>query len=108
EAAIANGDVSADLAENYTFDGKQYCVPLNVVYWVMYYNKQVFADNGVEVPTTWDEFQQVAQTLVDNGVVPLHQMNIIFEFVWFQAILAGLDPDAYNGLSDGSVDYTDP
>src|SRR5690625_5735845 len=35
-------------------------------------------------------------------------MNILVEFVWFQAILAGLDPDAYDGLSDGSVSYTDP
>ncbi|WP_154795163.1 ABC transporter substrate-binding protein [Occultella kanbiaonis] len=108
DAAIANGDVTEELAENYTYDGEQYCVPLNVVYWVMYYNKAVFEENGVEVPTTWDEFMDVGQTLVDNGVVPLHQMNIIFEFVWFQAILAGLDPDAYNGLSDGSVSYTDP
>lgn len=108
DEAIANGYVTEELAENYTYDGKQYCVPLNVAYWVMYYNKDVFAENGVQVPTTWEEFTQVADTLVANGVTPLHQMNIIFEFVWFQAILAGLDPEAYNGLSDGSVSYTDP
>lgn len=108
KAAIDAGNVSADLAENYTYDGKQYCVPLNVVYWVMYYNKKTFADNGLEVPTTWAEFTAAADKLVAAGVTPLHQMNIIFEFVWFQAILAGLDPDAYNGLSDGSVKYTDP
>lgn len=106
--AEANGDVPEGLIENYTYDGKQYCVPLNVVYWVMYYNKQVYADNGLEVPTTWDELMSNAQTLVDNGVVPFHQMNIIFEFVWFQTVVAGSDPDAYVGLQDGSVSYTDP
>ena len=74
------------LIDNYTYDGKQYCVPLNVVYWVMYYNKQVYADNGLEVPTTWDDLMSNAQTLVDNGVVPFHQMNFIFEFVWFQTL----------------------
>lgn len=105
--AEANGDVPEGLIDNYTYDGKQYCVPLNVVYWVMYYNKQVYADNGLEVPTTWDELMSNAQTLVDNGVVPFHQMNFIFEFVWFQTLLAGSDPDAYVGLQDGSVKYTD-
>src|SRR5690625_4543103 len=107
EQAIANGDVTEELAENYTFDGRQYCVPFNVVYWVMYYNKHVFEEHGLGVPATWDEFIEVADTLVANGVTPLHQMNMIFEFVWFQAILAGLNPDAYNGLSDGSINYTD-
>lgn len=106
--AIANGDVPEGLAADYTFDGRQYCVPLNNVYWVMYYNKQVFADNGIEVPQTWDDLMTAAQTLVDAGTAPFHQMNIIFEFVWFQAILAGLDPDAYRGLADGSTSYTDP
>ncbi|WP_420114322.1 ABC transporter substrate-binding protein [Pseudactinotalea sp.] len=106
--AEANGDVPEGLIENYTYDGKQYCVPLNVVYWVMYYNKQVYADNGLEVPATWDELMSNAQTLVDNGVVPFHQMNFIFEFVWFQTVVAGSDPDAYVGLQDGSVSYTDP
>ena len=108
DQAIADGYVSEDLAANYTYDGKQYCVPLNVVYWVIYYNQAVFDEHGLDVPSTWEEFTAVADTLVDAGVVPLHQMNIIFEFVWFQAILAGMDPEAYDGLSDGSVSYTDP
>ena len=108
DEAIANGYVTEELAENYTYDGAQYCVPMNVAYWVMYYNTQVFEDNNLEVPTTWEEFIDVADTLVANDVTPLHQMNIIFEFVWFQALLAGMDPDAYNGLADGSVSYTDP
>lgn len=106
--AAANGDVPEGLIENYTYEDKQYCVPLNVVYWVMYYNKDVYAEHGLEVPTTWDGLLENAQTLVDAGVVPFHQMNFIFEFVWFQTLLAGSDPDAYVGLQDGSVAYTDP
>lgn len=108
EQAIANGDVDEGLANDYTYDGEQYCVPLNQVYWVMYYNKAVYAEHGLEVPTTWDELMSNAQTLVDAGVVPFHQMNIIFEFVWFQTLLLGLDPAAYDGLADGSTSYTDP
>ena len=36
-----------------------------------YYNKQIFADNGVEVPTTLDEFATLLGTLREAGVEPL-------------------------------------
>ncbi|MFC4554149.1 ABC transporter substrate-binding protein [Georgenia faecalis] len=106
--AEANGDVPEGLIDNYTIDGKQYCVPLNVVYWTMYYNKNIFDEHGLEVPTTWEELETVADTLVENDVVPFHQMNIIFEFVWFQALLAGHSPETYEGLQTGEASYTDP
>ncbi|WP_154674252.1 ABC transporter substrate-binding protein [Nakamurella lactea] len=108
KAAEANGDVPAGLIDNYTYDGKQYCVPLLVAYWGMYYNKKIFADNNLQVPTTWADFVKVADTLVAKGIVPLHQMNIIFEFVWFQALLVGSNPEAYVGLGTGKTKYTDP
>ena len=37
----------------------------------VFYNKDIFAECGVEVPTTWEEFMAVCQTLVDNGYQPL-------------------------------------
>lgn len=106
--AEANGSVPEGLIDNYTYDGKQYCVPLNVAYWPVYYNKAVFEEYDLEVPETWDDLMQTAQTLVDNGKVPFHQMNIIFEFVWFQAMLAGNSPETYQGLQTGDASYTDP
>lgn len=105
--ATADGDVPAGLIDNYTYNGKQYCVPLNVAYWTMYYNKKIFADNNLQVPKTWADFTKVADTLVAKGITPIQQMNIIFEFVWFQAILAGSDPAAYEGLQTGATKYTD-
>lgn len=105
--AEAEGLVPEGLKEQYTFDGKQYCVPLNVAYWAVYYNKAIFAEHGLEPPTTWAEMETVMQTLRDAGVTPLHQMNIIFEFVYFMALLAGQNPDTYLGILDGSASYTD-
>ncbi|MFE7407538.1 ABC transporter substrate-binding protein [Isoptericola sp. NPDC057559] len=106
--AEADGLVPEGLKDNYTYDGKQYCVPLNVAYWAVYYNKKVFADNGVEVPTTFDELTAAAKKLKAAGVTPFHQMNIIFEFAWFQALLAGNAPDVYQGLQTGDASYLDP
>lgn len=105
--ATENGDVPEGLIDNYTYDGKQYCVPLNVAYWALYYNKKIFADNKLTPPTTWEELMKVSDALVAKGITPFHQMNFIFEFVWFQAILAGMAPDTYAGLGTGDAKYTD-
>lgn len=38
----------------------------------VYYNQDLFDEAGItEVPTTWDEFLTVCQTLKDNGIQPL-------------------------------------
>ncbi|MEV1007503.1 extracellular solute-binding protein [Streptomyces sp. NPDC049881] len=106
--AEAEGLVPDGLIDNYTYDGKQYCVPLNVAYWPVYYNKHVFEEHGLEVPATFDELMDAATVLRDAGVTPFHQMNVFFEFVWFQNILAGTDPEAYAGLGTGETSFTDP
>ena len=106
--AIDNGWVSEDLAQYYTFDGKQYCVPLNIAYWVMYYNIPIFEENGIEVPETWDDLMAAAETLKGNGVIPFYTTSTLFTFVWFETLVAGTDPALYNGLATGEVKYTDP
>ncbi|WP_166346415.1 ABC transporter substrate-binding protein [Phytoactinopolyspora limicola] len=106
--AIANGDVPEDLQQYYTYNGDQYCVPLNVAYWVLYYNKHVFADHGLEPPQTWDDLMHIAETLADEGIPAFYQTNILFSFVWFQTLLAGSDPDLYEALGTGEASYTDP
>ena len=87
--AIEEGWVSEDLKQYYTFDDKQYCVPLNIAYWVMYYNIPIFEENGIEVPTTWDELMDAAGTLSENGVTPFYTTSTLFTFVWFETLVAG-------------------
>ncbi|MGC4152408.1 MAG: extracellular solute-binding protein [Propionicimonas sp.] len=106
--ATAQGLVPEGLIDNYTYDGKQYCVPLNVAYWAMYYNKHVFAEHNITVPTTWEELMAASQKLVDAGVTPFHQMNFIFEFVWFQTLVLGIDPQVYRGFGTGESSFLDP
>lgn len=51
--------------------GKQYAVPTGLSYSTgVYYNKKIFADNGIEVPTTWTELTQAMATLKAAGVTP--------------------------------------
>jgi multiple sugar transport system substrate-binding protein len=106
--AIANGNATKDLEKYYTFGGKQYCVPMNIAYWVMYYNKKIFDKNNIKTPTTWSELMSDAAKLKQNGVTPFYQTTTLFTFPWFETLVAGTDPALYQGLSTGKVKYTDP
>lgn len=107
EYVIPNG-VSADVAESLTFDGKIYAVPYSIIYNTMIYNKDVFAQYELEEPQTFDEFLNVCQTLLDNGVTPIALKNDSWAgFIWFQAMLASYDPQLYLDVCDGTAAYTD-
>lgn len=52
-------------------DGEIYAVPQGIQTAQVYYNKEIFEANGLEVPTTWAEFIDVAAALKDAGVAPI-------------------------------------
>lgn len=54
-----------ELAEGYALDGKVYGIPQTSGYEYVYYWKDMFKEAGVEVPTTWGEFEETAKTLQD-------------------------------------------
>ena len=47
----------------YTEDGKFYSLPFNKSTDVLYYNKTFFEENGLEVPTTWAEMEEVSKQI---------------------------------------------
>lgn len=67
-------DVIGDkkLLDSCTLDGKVYCVPVNIHSWQwLWLNRHVYEDNGLPVPTNWDEFVSSAPKLREKGIVPL-------------------------------------
>ncbi|MBO9577191.1 MAG: extracellular solute-binding protein [Microbacteriaceae bacterium] len=52
-------------------DGKIYSVPTVVQTMQMFYNKDLFDQFGLSVPKTWDEFIEVNEALLENGVAPM-------------------------------------
>lgn len=53
------------------YDGKNYAVPYRSSVLYMLYSRQVFADNDLDVPETWDEFIDVCEKLKGNDVTPI-------------------------------------
>ncbi|WP_038144003.1 ABC transporter substrate-binding protein [Thioclava atlantica] len=61
------------LASIMKYDGKYVAAPVNIhrVDW-MWANPKLLADAGIEtMPTTWDEFNAVADKLMEAGITPL-------------------------------------
>jgi raffinose/stachyose/melibiose transport system substrate-binding protein len=56
--------------ESYAVDGKTYGLPLELNISYVFYNKEIFEKNNLEVPKTFEEYKNVVKTLADNGVVP--------------------------------------
>ncbi|MER5183506.1 sugar ABC transporter substrate-binding protein [Streptomyces sp. NPDC002896] len=46
-----------------TFQGRQYSVPLDVEPMVMHYRTDLFDQYGLQVPRTWDEFEETARVV---------------------------------------------
>ena len=98
----------ASIAGHMKCDGQWCAAPVNVhrVDWI-WANADVLDANGIEMPTTWDEFNAAAEKLQEAGVIPLAhggqawQDATIFEVValgmlgpdGFEKAFVELDPD---------------
>lgn len=88
-------------------NGNIYSVPVNIHRAnVLWYNPTILEENGLEVPTTMDEWFAAMDALQAAGVTPLALGEQWTQMHLFETILLGsLGPDAYNGLWDGSTDW---
>lgn len=94
-------------ADLFKVDGVPYGVPMVMARWVALYDKRVFKELGLDEPTTWDELMSDAEAIKASGKTPF--LATTQEgwrgFIWFQELMLRTNPEAYNGLSDGSVAY---
>ena len=79
--AVANG------TEWCKVDGKFYTIPFGSMNAAgVIYNKKVFADNGLSIPTTYEEFLAVCETLKSKNIVPIQDAlkdgwpSLLFQF----------------------------
>lgn len=64
-------DFEQPLLEAFQKDGVTYGFPKDYSTLALFYNKKMFDEAGVEVPTTWDEVREVSKELTKDGVVGL-------------------------------------
>ena len=84
-----------------------YSVPVNIHRAnVLWYNPTVLSDNGIEPPTTWDEFLTAAEKLKTAGVIPLSLGEQWTTMHLFESVLLGsLGADKYSALWTADGDW---
>ncbi|QQA43632.1 ABC transporter substrate-binding protein [Pelagovum pacificum] len=111
DAAIEAGNYSQAERDLFTVDGTPYAIPLNVARWPVLYSYEAFEAAGIEnPPETWDELIAAADALKEAGYVPFNAPNVggWMGLIWFSELMIRTDPDAFVGLTDGSVPYNGP
>jgi multiple sugar transport system substrate-binding protein len=94
-----------------TRDGKQWGVPYSYYQWGVYYRKDIFDENNIAEPKTWDELLTACDTLKAAGVTPF---TIGTKFLWTAAgvfdylNLRTNGYEVHNALTAGEIKYTDP
>lgn len=105
-------EISAETLSYATFDGSLYGVPSSTPISVLYYNKALFEQYGVKVPTTGDEFLEACQTFVDNGVPALStslKENWVLAMLFDALQLHAVGPeDVAKTITRNGGDYSDP
>ncbi|MBD8024925.1 ABC transporter substrate-binding protein [Microbacterium gallinarum] len=62
-----------DLVDQYaTYPGRTSVLPYSVMAASVIYNKRIFEEQDLEVPTTWDELIEVCEALKTAGITPIY------------------------------------
>jgi raffinose/stachyose/melibiose transport system substrate-binding protein len=95
-----------------TINGQTVSVPAVTNTVVVYYNKKMFAENGVQVPETWDDLKKVAPVVNGKGIAPVVFMagqDKNFPTFPFFTVAGGLKQDLKVRDADlGKLEWTSP
>jgi len=89
--------LSGSLATTATYDeqglmgsGEWYGVPNYGEFVGVYFNKDMFAEQGLEVPTTLDELDDVLAAFKEEGITPLAEAGAEYPLgqLWYELVLA--------------------
>ena len=92
------------------FDGI-WGVPFQAYLVVLYYNTEMFAEQGLTPPTTWDELMDVSQAFMDAGISPF---QVGARDAWrlghlhSAIVLRSLGADSVDRLADRTLAYDSP
>ncbi len=97
--------------ETFTYDGKTYGVPVLFSGVSLWYNKEIFQQNNLTPPTTYNELLQVVDKLNANNVTPItvagkERWPLLHWFSYFAERVGGTEPfeKAKAGESDFAAD----
>ena len=98
--------------EQETYGGDVYGIPTAQCMAVMYYNQRIFKENNLTVPTTYEEYRNVCDTLKANGITPVALAStaddawLVSQYI--QQLSDGIAGyDLFDGLKNQSASWND-
>jgi raffinose/stachyose/melibiose transport system substrate-binding protein len=103
--------VSASAVIKQLYGGNMVLLPSQFNIEGIFYNKEIFAELGIDVPTTWDELTAAAETVKAAGYTAFSASG---DQGWpLTRLISGylfrsVGPDALKAVADGTAKLTDP
>ncbi|MCA5922070.1 ABC transporter substrate-binding protein [Curtobacterium oceanosedimentum] len=72
QADTINPDLWPLMEQTADYPGRKSALPYSVTAASVIYNKALFAEQGLDVPTTWSEFADVCERLTTAGIAPIY------------------------------------
>jgi len=98
--------------EQLSLNGKVYALTIwdTSGSFVVTYNKKIFQQLGLEIPTTYEEFKQVGLKIQEAGIIPLYEpiADGWHHVLWFAEPGPQYDnrePNLYNALNENKVKF---
>lgn len=107
-------DFREDMVDSFTFDGKNYAVPLGSSFLTTWYNQDLFEEAGItEVPMDWEAFLDCCEKLKAKGITPIVMGDKDAYVIQFGTYMMGAsciyndNPDFDEQLYTGETKFTD-
>lgn len=98
--------------EQETYNGSVYGIPTAQCMAVMFYNKAIFQKYGLSVPTTYEQYREVCDTLLKNNMTPVALAStsddawLVSQYI--QQLSDGIAGNhLFEGIRDGSRHWND-
>lgn len=102
-SGLADAIPAASNAPWATDSGERYAVPIAAVSHGIYYNQDVFAAQGIEIPKTWEDLMAAAEKIKAAGLIPFAN-GTKDEWDINEVVLMSIIPNTIGGL-DGRMAY---
>lgn len=90
-------------------NGKYYRLPYSLSVYGLYVRTDIFEEQGLELPTTWDELMDVCEKLVAAGITPfsLPDKTMVYQRMERMMSFLSEDDSEFKAIAAGEMDVKD-
>ncbi|MDQ8735794.1 extracellular solute-binding protein [Paenibacillus sp. LHD-38] len=96
--------------DEFTIDGKVYGLPFGGYSEAIFYNKKIFSELGLEIPTTWAQLLDVSEKIKAAGYTPFGlaaKDGWVNGMLWNTVMERNVGIDAFSKVVSGEAKWTD-